>query len=86
MKANLIQQYNNIRDTINKNVETIRLMLEQAKSLSAIAESLSEEECADTKKRLEEQIALMHQSISSLIDQTTELFRLYDQFAQELFS
>ncbi len=86
MKTNLIQQYNNIRDTINKNVDTIKLMLDQAKQLSVIAESLSDASCADVKKKLEEQIQGMNTSISALIDQTTELFKLYDQFAKELFS
>ncbi len=86
MKSNLIQQYSNIRDTINKNVDTIKLMLDQAKALSAIAESLSGSDCVEVKKKLEDQITAMNQSIGSLIDQTTELFKLYDQFAEELFA
>lgn len=86
MKSDLIKQYTNIREVIGKNVETIKLMLAQAEALSAIAESLGSDTEGKTKKELEEQITKMHTSIGSLIDQTTELFSLYDKFAQELFS
>lgn len=85
MKAHLIKQYESIRNAIGKNVETIKAMLEQADSLSVLAESLSDETAGQTKKDLEDQISKMHKSIGLLIDQTTELFKLYDRFADELF-
>ncbi len=88
MRANLIRQFNCIRDTILKNVETIKTMVTQVEDLSKLAATLPNASSGtdDTKTRLEDQIKSMNQSISSLIEQTTELFRLYEKFAEELFS
>lgn len=86
MRSNLIRQYEGIRDTIVRNVDTIKGMVKQAEDLSELAQSLSDADCADVKKKLQEQIDKLNQSISQLIDQTTELFKLYNQFADQLFS
>ena len=85
MQASLLKQYKNIHETIVKNVETIKMMVEQAKELQTIAESIGKAGQMKTKEQLEQQAAKMNKSISDLIDQTTELFRLYDEFAEEIF-
>ena len=88
MRTNLIRQFNCIRDTILKNVETIKTMVTQVEDLSKLAATLPNAAPGhdDTKSKLETQIKSMNQSISSLIEQTTELFKLYEKFAEELFS
>ncbi len=85
MKANLVRQYSSIRDVIGKNVETIKIMLRQAEELAEIAQSINSSTDPDTKNKLESQIRDINTSIGSLIDQTTELFKLYNKFAEELF-
>ena len=86
MQANLLKQYSNIRETIIKNVETIKMMVDQTKGLRAIAETLSSFPAQSaTKASLDSQVEAMNRSINDLIDQTTELFRLYDEFAKEIF-
>lgn len=67
-----------------KNVDTIKMMMDQAKELQSIAESLAPAQQA-TKDQLAAQASAMNKCIGDLIDQTTELFRLYDQFAKEIF-
>ncbi|GAC1413870.1 MAG: hypothetical protein NVSMB66_6550 [Candidatus Doudnabacteria bacterium] len=88
MRANLIKQFNCIRDTILQNAETIKAMVTQVEDLSKLAESLPAAATGtdDTKTKLQTQINFMNKSISSLIEQTTELFKLYEKFAEELFS
>lgn len=88
MREQLLDQYTMIRKTLVSNVETIRLLIEQAEALSTISEQLNGTSVADqeTKDKLKQEVNKMRESISKLIEQTDELFDLYNKSADALFS
>ena len=83
MKDALIEQYQAIRSTIRANVQTIGRLLEQAEMLKTVVAGIADTEA---KLNLEKQIAEIETTISSLIHQTDELFDLYQQFVEKVFS
>jgi hypothetical protein len=87
MRAEIIDQFNSIRQTLSTNVKTIGMLVEQAKTLSEIAENLNGASSVDeaTKTKLKEEIDRIQVSIKSLIVQTDILFDLYEKFAEEVF-
>lgn len=82
MEDKMKQQFANIKQALDKNLDTIGILLEQAKSLSEIAENLSGEEQTPIKQQLEEKVQEILKTVSSLIEQTTQLFNLYNSFAE----
>jgi uncharacterized protein YoxC len=93
MKKQLLDQYNTIRKTISNNVETISQLFAHSKQLSDLIENITANSSTESqgvsqelKDNLEKQSKAIDGSIKTLIDQTIDLFKAYDQFAEELFA
>ena len=76
MKGNITGNYQLIKEAMNSNIATIRLLVEQADSLNKIVKNLNGD-TGDTKKEIEEQIEAINNTIGELIDKTSTLFDLY---------
>lgn len=88
MKKELLAQFKDIKDTLSNNVDTIGRLINQAKSLSELAEKLdgTSQTEIETKQKLQEEVDNIQVTIANLIKQTQMLFELYDKFAEELFT
>lgn len=83
----MIKQFTNIKDTLDKNVETIRSLLSQAQSLSELAESIkgTTEEDKKIKAEIEVQVDNILSTVSSLFEQSEKLFKMYNDLAENMF-
>jgi len=78
----LLQQYQGIRETISANVKTIGKMVDQAKGLQKLAETMQE---GDIKTSVEQQVKNIQNLIDQLIIQTQDLFDKYEDFVRKAF-
>jgi septal ring factor EnvC (AmiA/AmiB activator) len=83
----LIQQYEKVRESIVANVEIITKLVDQADSLTELANAIKEKDPKNENllKDIESQIADLKDSITDLIKQTGKLFDSYSAFADEVF-
>ena len=87
MKQELTSQYSAIRQNIQSNVQTIGLLIKQAHSLRELVEKLNGgEQNEDIKKKLEEEIECIEDTIAKLITQTDTLFDSYNRFVEQILS
>ena len=83
MKPSIQDNYQNIRNLIKSNVDTIITLVEQAQNLEKIVNSISDSETEkDLKQRLEQQINSLRVTIAQLVDQTEDLFKSYDEMVE----
>jgi hypothetical protein len=82
MEDKMKKQFKFIKEAVGRNLDTINMLLEQAKSLSDIANTLSDDDHSETKCKLEGKVEDLLETVSSLIKQTEELFNLYNDFAE----
>lgn len=86
MKTSIQNNYQNIRNMIKGNVDTIILLVEQAQGLEQIVDNIGDNEAnSDLKKKLEDQIADLRKTIADLVSQTENLFESYDEMVQAAF-
>lgn len=86
MQTELQNHYKQIRTSINSNIATIRTLIDQADSLQKIVESISDSDQQENKAKLQKEISNINSSISTLIENTESLFKVYDEFIQALNS
>ncbi len=88
MKPQLLDQFKAIKDTLMSNVDTIGRLIQQAQTLSTLAEQIPGTNTAEraAKEKLQEEVKNINASIATLIEQTKHLFELYDKFAEDLFN
>ncbi|HWY79282.1 MAG TPA: hypothetical protein VNW29_02900 [Candidatus Sulfotelmatobacter sp.] len=82
MEDQMKKQFAAIKEALDRNLDTIGILLDQAKSLSDIAETLSGKDQSQVKQQLEEKVKDILSTVANLIKQTTELFTLYNNFAE----
>ena len=82
MEDQMKKQFALIKDAVDRNLDTINILLNQAKALSDIAETLSQTDQSVPKKQLEDKVKELLDTVSSLIKQTEELFNLYHLFLE----
>ena len=85
MKKNFQEQFINLRKIIQTNVTTLKDLLTQSEHLSAIIQSLGDNENNEIKRQLEETKKKISESIEVLVDQTAKLFESYDKLIEEVF-
>lgn len=80
MKPDIQDSYQNIRNLIKGNVDTIITLVGQAQNLERIVDSISDAETEKVlKEKLEQQISDLRGTIAKLVTQTEELFESYDE-------
>lgn len=84
MEKKFREQYERIRESILRNIETIRSLVATAEGLSELAESMTGSEEQSHKQQLEAKIKTMRESIAMLIDQTQQLFNEYNTFISKV--
>jgi len=83
MKPNIQDSYQNIRNLIKSNVDTIVTLVQQAQGLEKIVNSISDSETdKELKQKLEEQIDDIRATIAKLVSQTEALFASYDEMVE----
>lgn len=83
MKPNIQDNYQNIRNLIKSNVDTIITLVEQAQGLEKIVNSISDSETdKELKQKLEKQISDLRGTIAQLVSQTEDLFTSYDEMVE----
>ena len=86
MKPNIQDNYQNIRNLIKSNVDTIVTLVQQAQGLEKIVNSISDNETEkDLKCKLEQQINDLRATIAKLVSQTEDLFASYDEMVESSF-
>jgi ElaB/YqjD/DUF883 family membrane-anchored ribosome-binding protein len=86
MKNHVQISYENIREMITKNVDTIIMLVDQAQALEKIVTSINGEADQELKAKLEGQLKSLKSTIGTLVEQTDELFKSYDAMVEESFS
>lgn len=84
-RKELIRQYETIRDTMLKNAEAIATLVSQSEELTKAANTLSTSGNQEAATSLKEQVISLKATISTLVEQTTDLFEQYKKFADKLF-
>jgi hypothetical protein len=82
MSKEVIEKYEDLRMSINGNLNTIRSLLNQADKLNGLVGSLSDDD--EQKKDLEQSIKELYKIINDLIKQTNILFKQYAEFANSV--
>lgn len=82
MEDQMKQQFASIKQVIDRNLDTIGMLLNQAKALSDIAEKISGQDQGEVKQQLELKVKEILHTVSSLIEESTQLFTLYNRFAE----
>ena len=78
MKTNFANNYKSIQATMDSNIATIKILIDQADNLNEIIKSLNgDPEQKGTKDKMEKIIGEINITIGALIDQTTSLFIMY---------
>lgn len=87
MKTSIQSNYKNIRELIKSNVDTIIVLVEQARGLEQIVEGINGDSRADQslKANLEQQISSLRNTIAKLVEQTDSLFKSYDEMVESAF-
>ncbi len=84
MQDILIEQLNGMRETLSKNIESIKSLIGASKSLGELISELSKEDDGDTIKTLESTRKEIDESIDNLIQQTDELFDAYAKLVENI--
>jgi hypothetical protein len=83
MKPSIQDNYQNIRNLIKGNVDTIITLVEQAQGLEKIVNSISDSETEkELKQKLENQLSELRSTIAKLVSQTEDLFESYDEMVE----
>lgn len=83
MKNGFQDNYQNIRNLIKNNVDTIIKLVEQAQGLEKIVNSISDNAPEkELKQKLEQQISDIRATIAQLVSQTEDLFKSYDEMVE----
>jgi len=86
MKENFREQFRNLNTIILSNVDTLKGLISQSKSLSEIINQLGDkEENTEIKKALEETQTNISSSIEKLTQQTQKLFEVYNKLIDQVF-
>ncbi len=81
-KSRLYQnQYQEVRESIKKNIFTIKELLTESKQLTEIIKTIADPKL---KATLEERVAAIYGTIDRLVDQTVELLNKYESFADTM--
>jgi hypothetical protein len=85
-KKEIVLQNNNIRSSIQKNIETIKNLIEESDDIKRIVEQLQKQEFNKlVAQDLERTLQNINRSIKSLLDQTNLLFDSYKRLIQFTF-
>lgn len=85
-KREIILQNNNIKSSIQKNIETIKNLIEESDNIKRIIEQLKKQEFNKfVAQDLENTSQNINRSIKSLLDQTNLLFDSYKKLIQFTF-
>jgi CHASE3 domain sensor protein len=74
--------YQIMRDSIQRNIEAIRLLLKEADDLTQAVDDITDN--APLKKQLSEHVTALHVSIDNLVEQTNKLFQQYIDLANSV--
>jgi methyl-accepting chemotaxis protein len=89
MKKNFQEQFDNLRQIIKMNVETLQNLLNQSEQLSKIILTLKSDETQEANRAIAEQLETLKEqiskSISELTRQTESLFKSYEMLIDEVF-
>ena len=86
MKNPVQNNFEGIRKLITKNVDTIIMLVDQAKGLEEIVNSIKGTTEQPLKVKLEEQLKDIKKTIGTLVAQTDELFESYDAMVEDAFN
>ena len=85
-KREIVLQNNNIKSSIQKNIETIKSLIEESDDIKRIIEQLKKQEFNKfVAQYLEKTLQNINRSIKSLLDQTNLLFDSYKRLIQFTF-
>ena len=85
-KREIVLQNNNIKSSIQKNIETIKSLIEESDDMKRIIEQLKKQEFNKfVAQDLEKTLQNINRSIKSLLDQTNLLFDSYKRLIQFTF-
>jgi glycerol-3-phosphate responsive antiterminator len=85
-KREIILQNNNIRSSIQKNIDTIKNLIEESDDIKRIIEQLKKQEFNKfIAQDLEKTLQNINSSIQKLLDQTNILFDSYKRLIQFTF-
>ena len=85
-KKEIVLQNNNIRSSIQKNIETIKNLIEESDDIKRIVEQLQKQEFNKlVAQDLDKTLQNINRSIKSLLDQTNLLFDSYKRLIQFTF-
>lgn len=85
-KREIILQNNNIKSSIQKNIETIKSLIEESDDIKRIVEQLKKQEFNKlVAQDLERILDTINRSIKNLLDQTNVLFDSYKKLIQFTF-
>jgi chromosome segregation ATPase len=77
-----IEEYEAMRTAIQSNIEAIRSLLTEAKSLNDLVDNISDN--TELKEQLEQHLQSLHKSIDNLVEQTNALFEQYIKLANSV--
>ena len=84
----LVNQYESVRGLIVANIDTMINLVEQAKGLTELANSLKKDKSSQSEEiaaKIEEIAAGLRITMKDLLEKTGELFDQYYKFAEEVF-
>jgi len=85
-KREIVLQNNNIKSSIQKNIETIKSLIEESDDIKKIVEQLKKQEFNKlVAQDLEKTLQNINRSIKVLLDQTNVLFDSYKKLIQFTF-
>lgn len=74
--------YQIMRDSIQRNIEAIRMLLKEADDLTQAVDAITDN--AVLKEQLSEHVTALHVSIDNLVEQTNKLFQQYIDLANSV--
>ncbi len=85
-RREIIEQNKNINNSIQKNIDSIKTLIEESDDIKKIIEHLSKQEFnKDIAKDLEKTLQKINHSIKDLLDQTNILFDSYKSLIKFIF-
>ena len=85
-RREIIEQNKNINNSIQKNIDSIKTLIEESDDIKWIIEHLSKQEFnKDISKDLEKTLHKINHSIKDLLDQTNMLFDSYKSLIKFIF-
>jgi len=87
MKKNFKDQFDNLKEILKSNIDTISALIKQSNQLSEVIATLeNQKDCESIKRNLNVVRSEIAASIDKLIDQTRQLFETYDELIEEVFN